>query len=46
MMGSEGGNSNIWVSRSLENAFPTHFLALKNILSMANTQNPITQIGA
>ena len=25
MMGIEGGNFNIWVSKSLQNAFPTHF---------------------
>ena len=36
MMGSEGGNFNISISRSLENAFPTHFFTSKDILPMAD----------
>ena len=35
-MGSEGGNFNISISRSLENAFPTHFFTSKDILPMAD----------
>ena len=30
------GSFNIWVSRSLENAFPTHFLTWNDIWSMAD----------
>ena len=37
MMGSEGGNFNIWVSRSLlENAFLINFLTSNDILCMAD----------
>ena len=36
MVGTKGGNFEIWVSRSLENACLIHFLTSKVILSVAD----------